>query len=624
MRPPILLLFSLSLASHPAQSVWIRSTGTAGALRPDVHSVESTEREVIVRSAGLSLAWLGPLGQAASAPAGPRQYEFRIPLRPRAEVGAHAHIPASHAGVFVNGVPIHSQFEGSSYREQNLWHFDPLARGAADVHGVSRPGLLESLAASPSAHSPLIGFALDGFPVYGPWSGGKRMRSSYRLRRITTRERWADGTRLVPGQEGPPVNEEYPLGTFVEDYEYVPGAGDLDQFNGRFTQTPEYPGGTYAYFLASEDTGRPAFPYLFAHEFYGHYGSGPAGAFSARQDGVEFDGREPGRLRFRVTGSDGRPLRHLESVHERPMHVFVVSRDRATFAHIHPEVDAFGMWEVEYTAPRAGVYRVFADVTPPGGRQRMAAFDWITAGAGGGVTPPQAAEGSVVLLTRGPIRSGEDVELQFRVNQQARNWQPFLGAWAHIVIAGEGVDTLIHAHPAEPARTGGEHLHVSGPPPEVVRVAVNFAAPGLHKVWFQTQMDGNVETISFPIAVLPGDVKKSATGAPAGALPVRITPGGFDPMRLEVPADQPLRLALLRSSESNCGGKIVFPALGITTEIRPGGMTLLDLPPQPSGEIRFTCGMGMYRGSVVAVSAPVPRAPQKSHSASGSPTIHKP
>ncbi|MEM9312094.1 MAG: YHYH protein, partial [Pseudomonadota bacterium] len=38
-------------------------------------------------------------------------------------------------------------------------------------------------------------------------------------------------------------------GTFIRDYEFVAGLGNLDECNGRFVRTPDFPDGTYAYFL---------------------------------------------------------------------------------------------------------------------------------------------------------------------------------------------------------------------------------------------------------------------------------------------------------------------------------------------------------------------------------------
>jgi hypothetical protein len=59
---------------------------------------------------------------------------------------------------------------------------------------------------------------------------------------------------------GPAVSTSYPLGRYGEDYAYVPGSGDLDQFCGRGSKTPEFPNGTYAYFLPIDAAGNPTFP----------------------------------------------------------------------------------------------------------------------------------------------------------------------------------------------------------------------------------------------------------------------------------------------------------------------------------------------------------------------------
>ena len=90
----------------------------------------------------------------------------------------------------------------------------------------------------------------------------QRMISSYKLRTLVHRTVLPDGTVLTPGQEGPDIGPDFPLGTFAEDYEYLKGAGTLDEYNGRFARTPEYPEGTYAYFLTS-------WPYLVGPKYAG-------------------------------------------------------------------------------------------------------------------------------------------------------------------------------------------------------------------------------------------------------------------------------------------------------------------------------------------------------------------
>jgi hypothetical protein len=102
-----------------------------------------------------------------------------------------------------------------------------------------------------TAHSPIIGWAYDGNPIYGPYgfsngnSGPIRlMRSSYTLKYTNAQGRF-DGPR------------NYPLGTFIEDYQFT-GSGDLDEFNGRYCITPEFPNGVYAYFSTFSEGNPPS------------------------------------------------------------------------------------------------------------------------------------------------------------------------------------------------------------------------------------------------------------------------------------------------------------------------------------------------------------------------------
>jgi len=103
--------------------------------------------------------------------------------------------------------------------------------------------------AAPEKPMQLLGYAADGFPIYGPEcpqesgdlkSPVRRLRSSYRLR---------DGRR----KDGPKGRFD---GAFVQDFEYVARGGDLDESNGRTGVTPEFPNGTYYYVLTDE------FPYI--------------------------------------------------------------------------------------------------------------------------------------------------------------------------------------------------------------------------------------------------------------------------------------------------------------------------------------------------------------------------
>ncbi|MGH9847392.1 MAG: YHYH protein, partial [Blastocatellia bacterium] len=148
--------------------------------------------------------------------------------------------------------------------------------------------------AAPWTHSPILGWAFDGYPIYGPYgysdpanpaSAVKRMQSGFRPRTVadrTTLPAWAlahhtgVSQTLSAAQYGPVISDEYPLGRYVEDFEFVQGSGDLDQYNGRFAVTPEYPNGTYAYFTTLDQNGAPAFPYIIGMQYYGVFTNGRA------------------------------------------------------------------------------------------------------------------------------------------------------------------------------------------------------------------------------------------------------------------------------------------------------------------------------------------------------------
>ena len=43
----------------------------------------------------------------------------------------------------------------------------------------------------------------------------------------------------------------------------------MDEYNGKFGVTPEYPNGTYAYFMTEDSSGNPVYPYAIGRRFYG-------------------------------------------------------------------------------------------------------------------------------------------------------------------------------------------------------------------------------------------------------------------------------------------------------------------------------------------------------------------
>lgn len=168
---------------------------------------------------------------------------------------------------------------------------------------------------TPTKHSPILAWVADGIPLYGPYgysnatnasSGIRRMVSGYVIRngqygtsnltngRVTIPQ-WA--VRLYgvnSNQPGPAVSTSFPLGRYMEDNDYLgddinTNTGkyyqqgvdfDLDQYNGRWCVTPEFPNGVYAYFVAINSNGAPVFPYDIGRGYYGNPTGGAVGAIT--------------------------------------------------------------------------------------------------------------------------------------------------------------------------------------------------------------------------------------------------------------------------------------------------------------------------------------------------------
>jgi hypothetical protein len=124
---------------------------------------------------------------------------------------------------------------------------------------------------SSSDHSPIIGWAYDGNPIYGPYG--------YITKQGGTVTQMKSGYVEDLKSNRPSINE-FPFGFFVEDYTYLNVSDEttLDENNGRFCVTPEFPNGTYAYFAtvstsSADSSGifakykKPIFPYLIGKNY---------------------------------------------------------------------------------------------------------------------------------------------------------------------------------------------------------------------------------------------------------------------------------------------------------------------------------------------------------------------
>ena len=130
------------------------------------------------------------------------------------------------------------------------------------------------------------------------------------------------------------------------------------------------------------------------------------------------------------------------------------------------------------------------------------------------------------------------------------------------------------------------------------------------------QITKSLVVFSMTIAILfggssvvcaSGASAKHKTGANAKAVrrahpkTVRVTvnKNGFSPSSINVEEGFPITLIFKRATKEGCGNRVVFPSLNITRDLPIGKNVAVKFTPEQSGEIAFTCGMGMYKGKIV-------------------------
>ena len=341
------------------------------------------------------------------------------------------------------------------------------------------------------------------------------------------------------------------------------------------------------------------------------------------------------RMTFTVKNEKGDLVKDLQIVHEKPMHLLIVSKDLAEFAHIHPEVQADGTYKVEYILPNGGEYKLYADITPKDSTQVVEQIDVKVAGSERAkveLVPDQKLEKTVdglrvVMTPDSEINAGKELTINFKVfdaasGKPATDLQNYLGALAHFVIISEDMKDFVHAHPMEKGETmgsmkmdgdktddhnkgGHDHPATTGkdskPSSSEVMAHTAFPRAGLYKLWAQFQRGGKVIVVPFlvkvPEATQAGAVKNQSI--PADAIKITISSKGYEPSSFNVKKDQPVTLAFNRLDANNCGGEVVFPKLNIRKVLPVGETVLVEFTPTEAGELAFSCGMGMLKGKVV-------------------------
>ena len=176
-------------------------------------------------------------------------------------------------GIATNGALITNANSGITHSDSSNFTYNSMFRnevsrdsagGAPDNNGIygyiqPSPQAVGLDNWSTTTHSPIVGWSLDGFPIYGPYGYTDRANPSSDIKRIESSYSLKTTVRADVGG--------LPTGEFVQDYEYNSSTGDLDAYNGRYGVTPEFPLGTYYYVATIDSDSKPAYPYTTGPSF---------------------------------------------------------------------------------------------------------------------------------------------------------------------------------------------------------------------------------------------------------------------------------------------------------------------------------------------------------------------
>ena len=214
-------------------------------------------------------------------------------------------------------------------------------------------------------------------------------------------------------------------------------------------------------------------------------------------------------LAFRILGPNGAPAAGYATVQTVPLHLYVVREDLSHYQHLHPRLDG-DTWRVAVDVPDGGVYRMYAEFTPPeraGTRNpHLLSVRFIIAGDTSYVpVPPAQAAVDVGPFTvdrldgAADLVAGRATALRFQIRdargKPVATLQPYLGAFAHVSAFDVLTQAMSHMHPIV-APNGG-------PPADgVLTFHTNWSSYGEQRLFLQFQVAGTLYLAVFTVVVV--------------------------------------------------------------------------------------------------------------------------
>ena len=203
-------------------------------------------------------------------------------------------------------------------------------------------------------------------------------------------------------------------------------------------------------------------------------------------------------------------VKEFDLLHEKLMHVIIISEDLAYFSHIHPIFDdKEDIFTVYHQFPETGEYKIWVDFKPKDGNQTLVSFK-LDNMIGNAHKPIRITKESqytkqidenykVELILPKEIEPNKPVNFTFNILDQNSNaitdLTPLMSAGGHSVIISSNLEEFLHVHPTEevsPEWKGGP----------TISFRTIFPHSGLYKIWGQFQHRGITITADFTVEVL--------------------------------------------------------------------------------------------------------------------------
>ncbi len=227
-------------------------------------------------------------------------------------------------------------------------------------------------------------------------------------------------------------------------------------------------------------------------------------------------------LNFSLINTESKQqIRDIDIVHEKVLHLIIVSKNLAYFDHIHPEMNSDGSLSVNTKFDKGGDYVLFADLRPKGEKESQV-FDIKLKVSGDQIenialTPRTTFEtdGYTALMTTEPadLVANKSTEIVVNLKKNGKDvtdLKNYLGALGHMVIISDDASMYLHVHPME--ADAKEHGHgnmkdmkmdsdkMTKSGPNVV-FHTNFPKSGIYKVFAQFNPGDKLITTNFVVNV---------------------------------------------------------------------------------------------------------------------------